>query len=289
MTVAAQETQDATRDEASVEVHVIEARPGWRLFDFKEMWAYRDLLRFLTFRELKVRYAQSVLGVGWAVIQPVVTMVVFTLVFGRLAKVKSDGAPYAVFSYAAVVPWTYFSTALTDSSNSLIKGASMLGKIYFPRAIMPLTPVLARLIDFAIAMVIVAGLLAWYRIVPTAGLAVLPLLVAVMALTAAGLGMFLAALAVQYRDIQYGMSFGVQALMFASPVVYPASLVPEQFRLAYAINPMVGVIEGFRSAFLGTNPMPWGMIGVGAAASCVIVFAGAMYFRRTERLFADVA
>jgi lipopolysaccharide transport system permease protein len=282
-------TLDAVAVPAAVEVRVIEPRPGWRAIDFAELWRYRDLIYFLVWRDIKVRYAQSVLGVGWAVIQPLFMMVVFSVVFGRLAEVSSDGAPYAIFSYVALVPWTYFSNALTGGTASLTKNSEMLKKVYFPRLAMPLSAVLGKLVDFFIAFTLLGGLLVWYRITPSWWALSLPVLVLLMALTAAGMGMLLAALAVQYRDIDYGMAFGVQALMFATPVVYPASAVPDQFRLLYAINPMVGVIEGFRSAFLGTNPMPWDMLGIGAASAILVVIAGAVYFRRAERIFADVA
>ncbi len=273
----------------ATQVQVIEARPGWRAIDFGELWRYRDLFYFLVWRDIKVRYAQSVLGIGWAVIQPLFMMVVFTVVFGRLAKIDSDGIPYPIFSYIALVPWTYFAGSLTGATGSLTKNAEMLRKIYFPRLVMPMSTVFGKLVDFGIALMLLAGMLAWYRIVPTWWALSVPALVLLMVLTAAGMGMLLTALAVQYRDINYGMSFSVQLLMYAAPVVYPASAVPEQLRLAYALNPMVGVIEGFRAAFIGANPMPWDMIGVGAASALLIAVTGAVYFRRMERTFADVA
>lgn len=270
-------------------VTVIEARRGLRLLDLRELVAYRDLFRFLVWREIKVRYAQSAIGVGWAVIQPVFSMIVFTIVFGRLAKISSDGAPYAVFSLAALVPWTYFSNALVDGANSLVTNANMLTKIYFPRVLMPMSAVAAKLVDFSIAMVILAGLMAWYGVTPTWGVLLLPALVLLMMLTAGGMGLWLTAFAVQYRDVKHAMNFVVQILMYAAPVVYPASLIPAQYRLAYALNPMVGVIEGFRSALLGTRAMPWDLLAVGTASALVIAFTGLLYFRRKERLFADVA
>ena len=268
--------------------HVIEPKSGWRAIDLGEIWEYRDLLYFLVWRDVKVRYAQSVLGIGWAVIQPVFYMVVFTVVFGRLVKVESDGAPYAVFSYVALVPWTYFANAVGESTGSLVANANMLSKVYFPRVIMPLSTVLAKLVDFAIAMTVLLGLLVWYRIVPTQWVVILPLLVFLAMLISAGLGLWLAALAVQYRDIRYGIAFAIQGMMYLCPVVYPVSLIPEQFRLIYAINPMTGVIEGFRSALLGTTPMPWDLIGIGAVAALVVFVSGSFYFRRMERIFADV-
>ena len=267
---------------------MIEPKSGWRTIDLGEIWEYRDLLYFLVWRDVKVRYAQSVLGIGWAVIQPVFYMVVFTVVFGRLVKVESDGAPYAVFSYVALVPWTYFANAVGESTGSLVANANMLSKVYFPRVIMPLSTVLAKLVDFAIAMTVLLGLLVWYRIVPTQWVVILPLFVFLAMLISAGLGLWLAALAVQYRDIRYGIAFAIQGMMYLCPVVYPVSLIPEQFRLIYAINPMTGVIEGFRSALLGTTPMPWDLIGIGAVAALVVFVSGSFYFRRMERIFADV-
>lgn len=268
---------------------VIEPQSGWRTIDWRELYNYRDMFRFLTLRSVKARYAQSAIGIGWAIIQPLFSMLVFTVVFGKLAKVSSDGAPYALFSFAALVPWTFFANALTDSTVSLIGNATMLSKVYFPRLILPLSAVAAKLVDFSIALVMLFALMAVYRIPPTRGVLVLPLLVVVMVFAAAGGGMWLTALAIQYRDVSYGMSFFVQLLMYAAPVVYPATLVPARFRLVYAINPMVGVIEGFRAALLGTRPIPWSMIAVGATTAVVLMVSGGFYFRRKERLFADVA
>lgn len=268
---------------------VIEQRKGLRTLNLAELRDYRDLLFFLVWRSIRVRYAQSLLGVGWAVIQPLFSMIVFTVIFGNLAKVDSDGAPYAVFSFAALVPWTYFSNALTESAGSLVGNAGMIRKVYFPRMVLPLSAVFAKLIDFCIALVMLAGIMAWYGIVPTPYALTLPLLVVLMMLTATGIGMWLTALAIQYRDVQYSMNFVVQLMMYAAPVVYPASLIPEQYVLWYSLNPMVGVIEGFRAALLGTVPMPWQAIGLGFAVSSFLAVTGALYFRNKERIFADVA
>ena len=267
---------------------IIEPRRGLRLVDWRELVAYRDLFRFLVWRQVKVRYAQSSLGIGWAVIQPVFSMIVFTIIFGRLAKVESDRSTYALFSFVALVPWTYFSNALTGSTASLVSNANMLSKVYFPRVVLPLSAVLAQLVDFVIAMCLLFALMVFYGVWPTAGVVMLPLLVVLMMLTAAGLGMWLTALAVQYRDINYGMGFFVQLMMYAAPVVYPTSLIPEQYRLLYALNPMVGVIEGFRSALLGTRDMPWDLIAIGTITSLIIAMSGLIFFRSKERIFADV-
>lgn len=268
---------------------VIEPRSGWRLVDLKELRDYSDLFFFLVWRGIKARYAQSAIGIGWAVIQPLASMVVFTVIFGRLVGVSSDGEPYAIFAFVALVPWTYFSNALTQATLSLSADANIISKIYFPRMIVPLSAVAARLVDFAIALVLLVVLLLAFGEVPNAGILVLPLLIAMMILTAAGLGLWLTALSIQYRDVNHAATFMVQLLMYAAPVVYPASLVPERFQLLYALNPMVGVIEGFRAALLGSRAMPWDLIGIGLAVTAVVALGGMFYFRRKEHIFADVA
>ena len=270
-------------------VTIIEPSTGARMVDWQELIAYRDLFRFLIWREIKVRYAQSAIGIGWAIIQPVCSMVIFTIVFGKLANVGSDGVPYALFSFAALVPWTYFSNAINGGVASLVGETNMLRKIYFPRLLMPLSAVAAKLVDFSIAMVVLAILMLFYRQIPSMAIIALPLLVGLMTLTAAGISTWLSALAVQYRDVKHAMTFLVQLAMYASPVVYPTTLIPEQYRLLYAINPMVGVIEGFRSALLGTQPMPWDLIGIGMISTLAILFTGLAFFRSKERIFADVA
>lgn len=270
------------------DITIIDADERQPLVDWRELRQYRDLFYFLVWRDVKTRYAQSVLGVGWAVIQPLFSMVVFTIVFGGLANVDSDGVPYAVFSYTALVPWTYFSGSLTASSGSLVSSSNLLTKVYFPRIVIPVAPLLSKLVDFGIAFLILIVMLFWFRITPTIGVLFLPFLILLMMLTAGGMGMWLTALSVQYRDVNYAMGFVVQLLMYAAPVVYPASAVPEQFRLLYSLFPMAGVIEGFRSALLGTVPMPWDMIAVGTLSASVIAFTGALYFRRMEAIFADV-
>jgi lipopolysaccharide transport system permease protein len=268
---------------------VIEPQTGWQGVNWHELWRYRDLLFFLIKRELKIRYAQSVLGIGWAIIQPMVSMLVFTVVFGILIGVSSDGAPYPVFSYAALVPWTFFSSATLASTNSLITSANMISKVYFPRLILPLAAVCSKLIDFSIALVLLFGLIAWYQLVPTIWVLILPLLIVLMIMTTAGIGMWLTALAVQYRDVSYAVNFGIRMLIYAAPVVYPVSLIPEQFRLLYGLNPLAGIIEGFRAALLGTVPMPWDLIGVGGISATLLLLSGVFYFQRVERGFADVA
>lgn len=267
---------------------IIKPKKGWQLIDFKELRAYRDLFYFLVLRDIKVRYKQTVLGGLWAIIQPFFMMVVFTLFFGNLAKVPSEGVPYPIFNYTAMVAWTYFANATTFSGNSLVQNTALISKVYFPRMMVPLAPVLAFLLDFAIAFVILIGMMFYYGIYPTVMTLFLPLLVILMMLTASGVGMLLAALNANYRDIRYTLQFLVQFWMFASPVVYPVSMLPEKYHLIYAINPMAGVIEGFRSALLGTVAFPTQMLLVSTLVSIIIFVIGALYFRQTERYFADV-
>lgn len=272
---------------------IIEPVRGWQLVDWRELRDYRDLFYFLISRDIKVLYKQTVLGFGWAIIRPVFSMVIFTIIFGGLAEVSSDGVPYAIFNYVALVPFLYFSSALTASALSLVNNSDMLTKIYFPRLAFPMTPVFAKLVDFAISFLIVFVLMAWFRILPTANIVFLPLLIVLMMLTTAGLGLWFAALAVQYRDVKHAMPFVTQVLMYAAPVVWPTSLIAERFGetavLLYALYPMAGVIEGFRAALLGTGPMPWGMVGMGTLSALITFVTGLFYFRRMEAHFADVA
>ena len=267
---------------------VIKPKKGWQLINFRELIEYRDLFYFLVLRDIKVRYKQTVLGGLWAIIQPFFMMVVFTLFFGTLAKVPSDNVPYPIFNYSAMVAWTYFANAISYSSTSLVQNNVLISKVYFPRLIAPLTPVLAFLLDFVIAFVILIGMMLYYQIYPTVMTLILPLLVILIVFTAGGVGMFLAALNTNYRDIQFTITFLVQFWMFASPVVYPASMIPEKYHLLYALNPMTGIIEGFRSALLGTTAFPTQMVLISASVSIIIFIAGVLYFRQTERYFADV-
>jgi lipopolysaccharide transport system permease protein len=260
-----------------------------RMVDWKELVAYRDLFQYLVRREIKVRYAQSAIGVGWAILQPLFTMLVFTVVFGRLAQVSSDGAPYALFSFAGLVPWMFFSNAVTDGVNSLITGAAMMSKVYFPRMLMPLAANAARLIDFAVASVVMIGLMMWYGVAPNLGLLVFPWALTIMFLTAAGITLWLATFAIQFRDVKHALGFIVQILMYSAPVVYPANLVPEPYQRLYAINPMVGVIESLRSGWLGTREMPWDFLVIGSVSSIAVFVTGMLYFNAKQRVFADLA
>lgn len=271
----------------------IGSKKGWQLINFRELVEYRDLFYFLILKDIKALYKQTVLGFTWAIIRPVFSMIIFSVIFGNLAKIPSDGIPYPIFSYAALIPWTYFSTAMTTSTQSLIATKGIFTKVYFPRLVIPLTPVLSKLVDFAISFVILFVLMVWYKIVPTINILWIPLLIILMMLTSAGIGMWLSALAIQYRDIPHGIQFLSQLLMYAAPVVWPVSLIAEKYgpsaKLVYGLYPMAGVIEGFRSSLLGHNPMPWDLIGMGAISAVILFVTGALYFRWKERIFADVA
>jgi homopolymeric O-antigen transport system permease protein len=260
---------------------------GWNNRTIADIWAYRELLYFFIWRDIKVRYKQTLLGAGWAIIQPLMTMVVFTIFFGHLAKVPSDGLPYPVFSFMALVPWTYFASALAGCSTSLSGYQHIISKVYFPRLIIPIAAVIAPLVDFAIGFVILIGFMMWYRITPGPSIVWLPALMLLALATAASVGIWLAALNVRYRDVRYVVPFVVQLWMFATPVAYPASLVPSRWRAVYGLNPMAGVIEGFRWALAG-GPAPGVITVVSAAVVVVLIAGGAMYFRRLEGTFADV-
>jgi lipopolysaccharide transport system permease protein len=277
-----------TESAGAREVTVIRASSGWRALNLRELWAYRELLYFLVWRDIKVRYKQTVLGASWAVIQPFFTMIVFSLFFGHLAGVPSDDLPYPIFSFAALVPWTFFATGLTMSSNSLVGSQELIKKVYFPRLAIPAATALSGLVDFGIAFVVLLGMMMFYGIVP--GAAVLwtaPLLLLAL-VTSLGVGLWLSALNVQYRDVRYVVPFLTQFWLFATPIAYPSSLLGEPWRTIYAINPMVGVVEGFRWALLGADTAPGPMILVSSATAIVIFVGGAFYFRRLERIFADV-
>ena len=267
---------------------VIEPARGWKALGLRELWEYRELLYFLTWRDVKVRYKQTALGALWAILQPLSTMVVFSLFFGRLARVPSEGVPYPLFSFAALVPWTFFANGLLQSANSVVANQNLITKIYFPRVAIPIATVLSGAIDFALAFVLLLGLMLWYGVAITAqALWIVPL--ALLALvTALGVGLWLAALNVKYRDVRYTAPFLAQLWLFATPIAYPSSLIPEPWRTIYGINPMVGVVEGFRWALLGTRTEPGAMIVVSSAAAVIVLIGGALYFRRMEQTFADV-
>jgi lipopolysaccharide transport system permease protein len=253
-----------------------------------ELWRYRELLYFLVWRDLKVRYKQTMLGAAWAILQPFLTMVVFSIFFGRLAEVPSDGLPYPVFAYAALVPWTFFANGLTQATNSVVSNAGMVKKIYFPRLTLPVSTVLAGLVDFALAFVVLIGMMYFYQIVPTRNIIWLPPLLLLALVTSLGTSLWFAALNVRFRDVRYIIPFLVQFWLFATPIAYPSSLVPEQWRLLYSLNPMVGVVEGFRWALLGTDTTPGPIILVSSLVSLFLLLGGMVYFRRMESSFADI-
>ena len=274
--------------EAAGPAHVV-IRPstGWTGVSLRDLWAYRELLYFLAWRDIKVRYKQTALGVIWVVIQPLFAMLVFSVFFGRLAGMPSDGVPYPVFAFCALLPWQLFAHALTESSASLVTNQNLITKVYFPRLIIPLAPVLASLLDFLIAFGLLLGMLAYYRITPTLWVWTLPLFLLLAIALAIGVGLWLAALNARYRDVRYTIPFLTQIWLFATPIAYPSSLVPEPWRAWYGLNPMAGVVDGFRWALLGTADAPGGLMAVSAAVTLVILVSGVHYFRRTERTFAD--
>jgi lipopolysaccharide transport system permease protein len=261
---------------------------GWISLNLRDLWHYRDLIYFLTWRDIKVRYKQTVLGAAWAILQPFFTMVVFSLFFGRLAGIPSDDMPYPIFSYAALVPWQFFANGLTQSSQSLVGSANLIRKVYFPRMVIPIGAILSGGVDFALAFVVLLAMMLFYGIVPTVNVVWLPALLLLALVTSLGVGLWLTALNVQFRDVRYAVPFMVQAWLFVTPIAYPSSLLDEPWRTLYAINPMAGVVEGFRWALLGADTRPGSMIIVSSVAALLLLVSGAYYFRRMEKSFADV-
>jgi lipopolysaccharide transport system permease protein len=274
--------------ETAPTITVIEPKTGWVPVDFREIWNYRELLYFLTKRDIKVRYKQTVLGGLWAVIQPAFTMLVFTLFFGRLAKMPSDGLPYPIFVYAGLLPWTYFANAVSASGNSLVGSSNLITKVYFPRLVVPASAALAGLLDFFIALFVLAALMIWYQFLPGPAILLFPFLVVLTFLCAVGVGLWLSALNVQYRDIRYAIPFLIQVWMFVSPVIYPVSLVHGNYQWLLALNPMGGVIHAYRASLLGHQPIDWGLLGLSTLIILALFFGGLYYFRRMEKVFADV-
>ena len=280
----------ATESEPTPATVITRIRPsrGWRAVRLREVWNYRELLFFLTLRDIKLRYKQTALGVAWAVIQPLATMAVFTVFFGKLGGLPSDGQPYALFVLVGLLPWQLFAYALTQSSNSLVNEQRLITKVYFPRMIVPVASVLSGLVDFFVAFVLVLIGMAIFGVAPTWGMLAVPLFAVFALLAALACGLWLSALNVQYRDVRYTIPFLTQFWMFLTPIAYPASMVPEAYRPLYGLNPMVGVIEGFRWAMLGTSAPDWGMMAVSVTMVAVLLAGGLFYFRRMERTFADV-
>jgi lipopolysaccharide transport system permease protein len=266
----------------------IQASQGWVSLKLRDLWEHRELIYFLAWRDVAIRYKQTLFGATWAIIQPFLTMVAFSLIFGQLAKIPSDGVPYPIFSYTALLPWNYFATALAKSSNSLVGSANLISKVYFPRLLLPISSVLPALLDFGLAFIVLLGMMIYYGIAPTPAIVLLPALLAVSIMCALGAGLWLSALNVEYRDVGYIVPFLTQLWMVATPVAYPSSLLEEPWRTLYGLNPMVGVIEGFRWALLGTQP-PGSLVGLSAAISVFMLVSGAFFYRRAERTFADIA
>jgi lipopolysaccharide transport system permease protein len=272
---------------ADFEITVIEPKSGWQILNLKEMKEYRDLLFFLVWRDIKVLYAQTILGFSWAILQPMVQIIIFTVVFGKVAKVPTDGIPYFLFSTVAIIPWTYMAQAMTQSSESLVSQQHMLGKIYFPRLIFPLTPVLSRIVDFGISMIIIFAVLLYYRVNLSITIFYLPLFLLMMISVSAGIGFWLSAMAIRFRDVKYAMNFAVRLLIYSAPIVYSASSIPDNYRIFYSLNPIVAVIEGFRACLLG-HPIPWTFVWPGIITASLLLISGAFYFKRMEKVFVDV-
>ncbi len=273
---------------SQIPIAVIRPARGWVGLNLRDLWEYRELLYFLTWRDIKVRYKQTVLGAAWAIIQPFSTMVIFSLFFGRLGKIPSDGIPYPIFSYVALVPWTFFANGLSQSSTSLVASANLIKKVYFPRLVVPISSVISGAVDFVLAFVVLLGMMFYYGIVPTWNVFLLPLLFLLALITALGVGLWLTAMNVQFRDVRYAVPFLVQAWMFTTPIAYPSSLLDEPWRTLYGLNPMAGVVEGFRWALLGTETAPGPIILVSTFVAIGLLVSGLFYFQRMEETFADL-
>jgi lipopolysaccharide transport system permease protein len=268
-------------------VTVIKPDTGWQLIDFREIFRYRDLAYTLVWRDITVQYAQTILGFAWAIITPLVQIIIFTVVFGKVAKIPTDGIPYVLFATAGIIPWTYMSTVMLQSSQSLVSNHNMLGKIYFPRLLYPLTPVFSKLLNFAISLMVLIAIMIYYRVTPTVQLLYLPIFILMMMVVPAGIGMLMSAMAIRFRDVRFAMQYFMQMLLYTAPIVYSASTIPDKYRMIYSLNPIVGVIEGYRACLLGTA-MPWQFILPGMFTAVLLLVVGALYFKRIERIFVDV-
>ena len=268
-------------------IAVIKPASGWQFIEIKELRQYRDLLYFFIWKNVKTRYAQTILGFSWAIIAPLVQIILFTVIFGKVAKLSSDGIPYALFSSVAVIPWSYMSDAMAQSSASLVTGKHMLGKIYFPRIIFPISPILSKLVDFGISMVILMILLIYYKVMPSWNLLLFPFFLFLATSFSAAFGIWFSAMAIRFRDVNHAMPFLVRMLMYTAPIIYSASSIPEKYRIIYSLNPIVGIIEGFRACLLGTS-VPWQYIWPGIITLSVVLLTGIFYFKRMEPTFVDV-
>ena len=265
----------------------IERTNSWKIFDLSELWAYRELLFFLTWRDVRVRYKQAVLGMGWVVLQPLLMTLVFTIFLGVIVRVPSDGVPYPIFAYSGLLLWTFFSGAISGSGNSLVGNAHLITKVYFPRLLVPLASILARVVDLVVALVMLVGLMIYFRVGVSTGLLMAPVMIILLALLALGLGMWTSALNVKYRDVGLALPVFIQLWMFVSPVVYPLTLVPERWRFVYSLNPLVGIIEGFRAALFGKS-FNWQALGISAIVTVALLVYAAYVFKRREKTFADI-
>lgn len=270
------------------QVVLIEPSRGWADLNLHEIWKYRELLYFLIWRDVKVRYKQTVIGAAWAVLQPLMTMVVFTVVFKKIANIPTDGLPYPIFAYTALLPWNLFSAALSRSSNSIVAQSNLISKVYFPRLIVPVSATVSGIVDFGVAFIILVGMMMWYGIVPGWGILTLPLFILFTLATALAVGLWLSALNVRYRDVGHATPFLIQLWMFASPIAYPVSLVPEQWRLLYSLNPIAGIVGGFRWALLAEKNADFVTMTISVVAVIALLGGGLVYFKRMERTFADV-
>ena len=279
-------TSDAVDAQADL-ITTIQPSSGWQIINLQELLQYRDLFYFLVWRDIKALYAQTILGFSWAILQPLIQIILFTIIFGKVAKLSTDGIPYILFASVAIIPWTYMSTAMTVSSQSLITGSNMLGKIYFPRLIFPIAPCLSRLVDFGISMIIILCLLFYYRVPLTWNLLLFPLFLMMMLAIPLGIGLGSSSLAIRFRDVKQAMPFLIRMMMFSAPIVYSASTIPETYRILYSLNPIVGVLDGFRACLLGT-PIPWLYIWPGMITTAILLVGGAFYFKRMERIIVDV-
>ena len=270
-------------------IPVIRIKPPrkWEFVDFQELKDYRDLFFFLVWRDIKVLYAQTIMGFAWAILNPLIQIVIFSIVFGKVAKLDTDGIPYVLFSTVAIIPWTYMSEAMTKASQSLVAGQNLLGKVYFPRLLFPITPILAKLVDFAISLLLLLAVMIYYQVPPTWNLLLLPFLILLMMSIPAGIGFWLSALSIRFRDVKFAMPFFIKMLIYTAPILYSASSIPDGYRLLYSLNPLVAVIEGFRACLLGTE-IPWEFILPGTIVSALLLISGAIYFRKMERVFVDV-
>lgn len=282
------ESQTKEKSAASIPLVIIEPVKGWVALELKSLWEFRELIYFLIWRDVKVRYKQTVLGAAWAILQPFLTMIVFSVFFGSLAGIPSDGIPYPIFTFAALLPWQFFSNSISQSGNSLIANQQLITKVYFPRLIIPISAVFAGIVDFLIAFLVLLGMMLYYSIIPSFEILTLPLFVLLTIITAQGVSLWLAALNVQYRDVRYTIPFLTQFWLFATPIAYPVSIIPEQWRMLYGLNPMVGVVEGFRWALLGKGDSPDSIIIISIIIALLILFGGLIYFKRIENTFADV-